>query len=55
MNLVDLGEPTSFLDHVYLGCALREGKSNKKCFLRKTEECSHHESPLELLKSCAKK
>ena len=24
MKLVDVGEPTSFLDHVYLGCAQRE-------------------------------
>ena len=24
MKDVDLGEPTSFLDHVYLGCAQRE-------------------------------
>ena len=28
MKLVDLGEPTSFLDHVYLGCTQRECKSN---------------------------
>ena len=26
-ELVDLGEPTSFLDHVYLGCTQRECKS----------------------------
>ena len=29
MKLVDLGEPTSFLDHVYLGCTQRECKSNE--------------------------
>ena len=29
MKHVDLGEPTSFLDHVYLGCTQRECKSNK--------------------------
>ena len=26
---VDLGEPTSFLDHVYLGCTQRECKPNE--------------------------
>ena len=26
---VDLGEPTSFLDHVYLGCTQRECQTNK--------------------------
>ena len=30
MKLVDLGEPTSFLDHVYLGCTQRECKTNEK-------------------------
>ena len=29
MKLVDLGEPTSFLDHVYLGCTQRECKLNE--------------------------
>ena len=29
MTLVDLGEPTPFLDHVYLGCTQRECKSNE--------------------------
>ena len=29
MKLVDLGEPTSFLDHVYLGCTQRECKPNE--------------------------
>ena len=28
MKNVDLGEPTSFLDHVYLGCTQRECKPN---------------------------
>ena len=28
-NNVDLGEPTSFLDHVYLGCTQRECKPNE--------------------------
>ena len=26
---VDLGEPTSFLDHVYLGCTQRECKTSE--------------------------
>ena len=29
MKQVDLGEPTSFLDHVYLGCTQRECETNK--------------------------
>ena len=29
MKLVDLGEPTSFLDHVYLGCTQCECTSNE--------------------------
>ena len=29
MKLVDLGEPTSSLDHVFLGCTQRECKSNE--------------------------
>ena len=29
MKNVDLGEPTSFLDHVYLGCTQRECKPNE--------------------------
>ena len=29
MKLVDLDEPTSFLDHIYLGCTQRECKPNK--------------------------
>ena len=29
MKLVNLGEPTSFLDHVFLGCTQRECKSNE--------------------------
>ena len=32
MKLVDLGEPTPFLDHVYLGCTQRECKSNESIF-----------------------
>ena len=29
MKDVDLGEPTSFLDHVYLGCTQRERETSK--------------------------
>ena len=29
MKLVDLGEPTSFLDHIYLECTQRECKANE--------------------------
>ena len=29
MNDVDLGEPTSFLDHAFLGCTQRESKTSK--------------------------
>ena len=29
MKDVDLGEPTSFLDHVYLGCTQRECQISK--------------------------
>ena len=29
MKLVDLGQPTSFFDHVYLECTQRERKSNE--------------------------
>ena len=29
MKLVDLGEPTPFLDHVYFACTQRECKSNE--------------------------
>ena len=29
MKHVDLGEPTSFLDHVYLGCTQRECKPDE--------------------------
>ena len=38
---VDLGEPTSFLDHVYLGCTQR------KCEISRTitEPCSNREFP----------
>ena len=44
LKLVDLGEPTSFRDHVYLGC------TRTKISLRKTTRCSNHGSLLEQLK-----
>ena len=28
-NEVDLGEPTSFLDHVYMGCTQRQSEQSK--------------------------
>ena len=37
MKLVDLGEPTSFLDHVYLGWTQRECKTNESI----VEECKN--------------
>ena len=42
MKNVDLDEPTSFLDHVYLGCTQR--------LLMNTEECVNHEFLLQQLK-----
>ena len=38
---VDLKEPTSFLDHVYLGCTQRECKPNED--IVNVEKCSNHE------------
>ena len=35
MKIVDLGEPTSFLDHVYVDCTQRECKSNENLFEQK--------------------
>ena len=43
LNDVDLGEPTSFLDHVYMGCTQRE------CTIK--EPCLNPESVLEQHKS----
>ena len=39
---VDLGEPTSFLDHVYLGCTQRNVKY-AKVLLTIAEPCLNHE------------
>ena len=46
---VDLDEPTSFLDHVYLGCTQRERKSNEKIF-EELQRCLNHVFLLEQLK-----
>ena len=51
MKLVDLGEPTSSLDHVYLGCTQRECNANK-CIIDQYFKCSNHEFLLLQLKSC---
>ena len=44
---VDLGEPTSFLDHVYLECTQRKSK----ILLTITEPCLNPEFPPEPLKN----
>ena len=41
---VDLGEPTSFLDHVYLGCTQRKCEKTKILWTI-TEPCSNREFP----------
>ena len=41
---VDLGEPTSFLDHVYLGCTQRQCEIRKKLWTI-TEPCLNREFP----------
>ena len=37
MEFVDLGEPTAFLDNVYLGCTQRECKPNENVVCQYTE------------------
>ena len=51
MKVVDLGEPTSFLDHVYLGRTQRECKPNET-IIEEDRKCSNHEFLLEQLKNC---
>ena len=51
MKMVDLGEPTSFLDHEYLGCSQRECKPNET-ILDECRKYSNHEFLLEQLKNC---
>ena len=41
---VDLGEPTSFLDHVYLGCTQRQCEISKNT-VTMTEPCLNREFP----------
>ena len=41
MKNVDLDEPTSFLDHVYLGCTQREYKPNE-VINDEYRKCSNH-------------
>ena len=50
IKLVDLGEPTSFLDLVYLRCTQRECKSNES-IVEERKKDSNHESLSEQLKS----
>ena len=47
----DLDEPTSFLDHVFLGCTQRDCKPNEIISLKNTEKCSNHEVLLEQLEN----
>ena len=41
MEEVDLGNPTSFLDHVYLGCLQRESQKSKDILWTITKTCSN--------------
>ena len=49
MKLVDLGEPTSFLDHVFSEFTERERKPNE--IVIESEKCSNHELLPEQLKN----
>ena len=40
---VDLGEPTSFLDHVYLGCTHKDNVKLAKILWTITEQCLNRE------------
>ena len=50
MKNVDLDEPTSFLDDVYLGCTQRECKPNE-IISDEYRKCSNHEFLLNQLKN----
>ena len=50
MKEVDLGEPTSFLDHVYLGCTQGECQTSKD-IVDNFGKCLNPKSLLELQKS----
>ena len=45
---VELGEPTSFLDHEYLGYALNDNVKQEKILLTITEPCLNQEFPREV-------
>ena len=47
---LDLGEPTVFLDHVYLRCAQRECHTSKETLWTITETCLNPKSLLDLQK-----
>ena len=47
----NLGEPTSFLDHVYLGCTQRECKPNETV-IDEYRKRSNHEFLLNQIKNC---
>ena len=49
MKEVDLGEPTSFLDHVFVGCTQRECETSKD-IVDNYKMCSSPESPQQQLK-----
>ena len=48
---VDLGEPTSFLDHVYLGCTQRQCAISTEILWTIAEPCSNREFPRGELKN----
>ena len=48
---VALGEPTSFLDHVYLGCTQRPCEKKTKILWTITEPCLNREFPRGELKN----
>ena len=50
MKNVDLEEPTSFLDHVYVGCTQRECESNENIF-EEYKKCSNHKFLQEQLRN----
>ena len=54
MTLVDLGEPTSFLDHVYLGCTQRECKSNENLIQECKKMFESNIGAIEKLPGCEK-
>ena len=51
MKRVDLGEPTSFLDNVYLGCTQRESKTSE-VIVEHYRICLNRGSLVEQLRNC---